>query len=1234
MDAEDEEFEQKPLEGMLVEIYGLEAPLEPSLETKAAQPGVEPTDMNGARGRALGWSSKDRKYIVETFDGFIAGVAEENLREFPPQEPEGGGFDVAWPSGNVPPDLFAEEVLDVLSQKGYCMIQMFTAPGTREKAREEAFDLTQWHLTTKELEVPYMGYENSTKYANLEGDLPDRECEDALAQCDRTLTNLGVMLCPLIPEYLGFDVYARSNGMVRVPLMGPAEEDMLRPEPLAEHDYDSGGKVYGHLNFMKRRKLFLLYFVDNEGGTLTLHPSPDHGSSTPIEIPIQKNRLVVFRPDIMTYTYKPRGESLLLQTWYVTAPLMQSMESPKVVQLPVNQQNQRAHVQSIQMRFAGGAHGPETGWSMWLTGTDGAVKIPKLRWDIDVYYNPEIYGMSYTVHSACIDETVVQSFDNEFFKIPHDEANVMSPGARNLLEVGYHTLNSAGYTKQNVNGEKVGVYIGNAGTDWVWRNGGIMYEGAMSGNMSPWVNSGTNPGMINARISHNLGLKGPIVTCDTACSSSLVALGQAHAAMRQTMKGSQRTPTSYSQLSKAMVMGLCLDDGPQTFLAYCAATMLSVGGRSFTFDESANGFLRGEGIGGAFIKRSDSDEDANSMYACVIGCNVNQDGRSASMTAPNGPSQQICIKASMIEAGVSASQITIAECHGTGTALGDPIEVGTLRGVFRKRETCLPITSAKTHMGHLETGAGSVGILKTILSINHGCVPANAHLRQLTSHAETEAFPAAFPVEAVTLRTAYHHAGANGFGFGGTNARVDLWARRLHRVRKGPEVGGAAGSPGRQLAFMDRLDFVAVPCQRCLGPMCWLCGMAVPADVRPGKHHCKVIRDEFASYDVCSACHELAGGGYQLAQPEEDFGGHTRLHGKVYLVGTWNAWSRPLEMEHLLEGATDDVYEADIALGETCLEQFHLRLPSGDVFHPEVRMAGPDVHVVGPSRAGAQKHWLVDGRRDGAEAGAVYRVRFTWGNSLKTVSWAVVDQPPPAAAPASFQHAYYFVSSLGRWSPVEMERDGGEPGVWTISGRMPQSGEAEFFFMRDKDDTQMIYPLSERPTEDSVPVMGPDEGGLGKRWLALATAGEMLTVQLRVGSGRISVSAFTDTMGKMVWESAPGRSRRVYSVTGSWNSWGFSQMLADDDDPGVHRCLLVIGPDGFEEFRVAVNQNKSTTLHPANDGEAPGRGFAVGPDDEGHRKNWHIFGPPGSMLEVTLNLGAADRCRRVTCAPC
>merc|ERR1719343_1738429 len=175
------------------------------------------------------------------------------------------------------------------------------------------------------------------------------------------------------------------------------------------------------------------------------------------------------------------------------------------------------------------------------------------------------------------------------------------------------------------------------------------------------------------------------------------------------------------------------------YVGACSQHMLSTKGRCWTFDGSADGFGRSEGCSFCYAKYSDDDSVVEVSEACAVGSKVNQDGRSASMTAPNGPSQQMCIKASMREAQLEPHDITASECHGTGTSLGDPIEVGSLRGVQEtdERDNGLCCTSAKSNIGHLEANAGITGLLKCVLMNRYGMATPNCHLRALNPHIET-----------------------------------------------------------------------------------------------------------------------------------------------------------------------------------------------------------------------------------------------------------------------------------------------------------------------------------------------------------------------------------------------------------------------------------------------------------------------------------------------------------------
>jgi len=265
--------ERGPLDGQLVEVHGVGGKLEPSPGTKARQPDTEPVDVDGERGRVVGWSGADGKYVVETFDGLILGVPEGNLQEFEPPDPEQGGFDLVWPSSPSLHDAFALDLAAALGRKGYCLIQMFNDQRKQQSALEAARQMPEWSLPIKELEVPYMGYDNATKYASLPADDVREYPSHPLLQLDRVFTNVGILLEPLAPSALGFTIDGRMNGYVRVPLASAEEGEKLRPLPLAEEAVLNQEKVHGHVNFMDHRKLSLMYFVANDGGSLELYPA-------------------------------------------------------------------------------------------------------------------------------------------------------------------------------------------------------------------------------------------------------------------------------------------------------------------------------------------------------------------------------------------------------------------------------------------------------------------------------------------------------------------------------------------------------------------------------------------------------------------------------------------------------------------------------------------------------------------------------------------------------------------------------------------------------------------------------------------------------------------------------------------------------------------------------------------------------------------------------------------------
>jgi len=242
-----------------------------------------------------------------------------------------------------------------------------------------------------------------------------------------------------------------------------------------------------------------------------------------------------------------------------------------------------------------------------------------------------------------------------------------------------------------------------------------------------------------------------------------------------------------SGLKDALIIGVNTLVGQGSYISLSGPGMLSQKGRCFTFDHSADGFARGEGIGSVLLKHCVNNVESVDRIAMLIGSSVNQDGRSASMTAPHGPSQQQVINASMREAGVSPRLITICECHGTGTALGDPIEVGALRGcIFKGGERDTPIlkTSAKSNIGHLEAGAGIAGFIKCCLMLNYSAGAPNCHLMNLNPHLDVGGYPVYFETELADYGQNSGLTGVSSFGFGGTNARADVWSHATKASRR------------------------------------------------------------------------------------------------------------------------------------------------------------------------------------------------------------------------------------------------------------------------------------------------------------------------------------------------------------------------------------------------------------------------------------------------------------------
>jgi len=406
-----------------------------------------------------------------------------------------------------------------------------------------------------------------------------------------------------------------------------------------------------------------------------------------------------------------------------------------------------------------GADGPEAFWSLLDEGRCAIGEIPPDRWNIDDWYDADADapGRMYTRHGGFIDG--IDQFDAELFGINPREAAALDPQHRLLLETAWWSLEHAGVSPLDGQGSPTGVFVGISYSDYA-----RLLD--RSGDTDPYILPGTSLNAAAGRISYTLGFRGPSVAFDTACSSSLVAVHNAVQSLR------------LGECDLALAGGVNALLAPEMFVLACKARMLSPSGLCHTFDQAADGFVRGEGCGFVALRRlSDAQARGERILAVVRGSAVNQDGRTSGLTAPSGAAQAEVIRRALAQAGLTPADIDVIEAHGTGTKLGDPIEMGALAAVFGdgQRKAPLVVGSAKTNLGHLESAAGVTGLIKAVLSLVNGRVPAHLHLNDPNPYIPWADLPIHVPTTAQSWSSAEgrpRRAGVSSFGFSGTNAHL------------------------------------------------------------------------------------------------------------------------------------------------------------------------------------------------------------------------------------------------------------------------------------------------------------------------------------------------------------------------------------------------------------------------------------------------------------------------------
>jgi acyl transferase domain-containing protein/acyl carrier protein len=416
-------------------------------------------------------------------------------------------------------------------------------------------------------------------------------------------------------------------------------------------------------------------------------------------------------------------------------------------------------VVGLACRFPGAADG-DAFWSLLRDGIDAVSDVPPDRWNGAVYGDgdPSSPGGIASPAGGFLSE--IDRFDAQLFNIAPREARSMDPQQRLLLETSWEALEHAGIAPDRLVGSRTGVFFGASGHDYA----DLHMRFGTSEEVDAYLGTGNAGAVAAGRVSYVLGLHGPSLVVDTACSSSLVAVHLAVGSLRAR------------DCELALAGGVNVLLSPEASIGFTKAHMLSPRGRCRTFDASADGYVRGEGCGVVVLRRlSDAQRRGERVLAAIRGTAVNHDGRSAGLTAPNGTAQTDVVRMAWRDGAVSKDAIGYIEAHGTGTMLGDPIEVRALGDALgRDRPTPCAIGSVKSNIGHLEAAAGIAGLIKVVLSLQRHEIPASLHVDSPNPLIPWDTVPvfvprATTPWAAISGRRL---AGVSSFGFSGTNAHV------------------------------------------------------------------------------------------------------------------------------------------------------------------------------------------------------------------------------------------------------------------------------------------------------------------------------------------------------------------------------------------------------------------------------------------------------------------------------
>lgn len=446
--------------------------------------------------------------------------------------------------------------------------------------------------------------------------------------------------------------------------------------------------------------------------------------------------------------------------------LINSSNEIKSLRKKVSEYEKQQHtpiaIVGIGCRFPGGNDSPDSYWQYLLNGNCSVSAITNTRWSFSANTKSDNSVLSdiYSNHMSLLDQ--IDQFDAELFNLPTAEVELMDPQQRLLLMVCQEALHNAGYHNSVLRGSKTGVFIGASSNDYAR----LTMNAELQNNIDGYACLGSTPSVIAGRISYLMDFNGPAITLDSSCSSSLLSV---HYACESIRRGE-------SQVALAGGVNLILT--PENTIALSKMQALSRKGLCRTFDENADGYVRGEGAGIVVLKTlAQAKADNDDIYAVIKGSAINHDGASNGLTAPNAEMQEQVIRDALKNSGVKSNDVHYVETHGTGTPLGDPIEINALASALRANQNDIPLVigSVKTNIGHLESAAGIAALIKMALCSKYGKIPAHLHFNSPNPYIAWDQYNLNVPKKVETWQqndASPNYGAVSAFGLSGTNVHV------------------------------------------------------------------------------------------------------------------------------------------------------------------------------------------------------------------------------------------------------------------------------------------------------------------------------------------------------------------------------------------------------------------------------------------------------------------------------